>query len=617
MNNNAIYNKNLQALKQRYEGLAYIIENKKYKKDEIQINFENAKDGTKIISINKDNRILYLNGKYEPSKFIEQEIENLGEINYMASIFIVGLGNALFIKKILKKTKKTVNIAVYEPSISLFLKVMEEIDITELFEDRPIGFIIDRINEEESESIINSYLSFNNLALLKKYIHPNYDELYSKEIVDFLKKIDKRIRNILMLENTKVYYSNVTAKNMLNNVRYICDNYQARQLLDVLPKDIPGILVSAGPSLNKNIMELKNAKNKAFIVAVDTAVKPLLKVGIEPDIMVMVDGVKPKKLFEMEGIERIPLVMSITSSSEVLDYHKGKKFFFGEGETYINGIFKQVGKTLYGLESGGSVATNALSLLVKLGFSTIILVGQDLALTDNKTHADNTFKDKMDTIDTSKAITVDGYYGEKVPTRQDFKHYLEWFGKYIKLIKDNIDITVIDATEGGAKIDNTDILPLKQCIKKYCVKEVNIKENIEQLQPMFQGEDRSKVIKYLHNTSLNLEKIKKNAEKGIKIYCSLEELGKKNCIDKQKYDKLLKKIKKLIIEIENNVTWELVHESIAQINYVIRKEMFYEKDTFQEEIKTTSKNGIAMMNNIIKCVDIILPLVEDTVNKVE
>lgn len=614
---NIIYERNMKALKERYEGLAYIIENKQYEKDEIQINFENAKDGTKIISINKDNKVLYLNGKYAPQKFVEQEIENLGEINYMTPIFIIGLGNVSFIKELLKKTKKTVNIAVYEPSVSLFLKALEEIDMTELFENRPVGFIIDGINGEESEYIINNYLNFNNLVFLKKYIQPNYDELYLREIVDFLKRIDRRIRDVVLLENTILYFSNISVKNILHNVKYICDNYQAKQLLDVLPRDIPGILVSAGPSLNKNIMELKNAKNKAFIVAVDTAVKPLLKAGIEPDIMVMVDGVKPKKLFEMEGIERIPLVTSISSSSEVVDYHKGKKFFFREGEGYINGIFEEIGKPFYGIETGGSVATNAMALLVKLGYSTIILVGQDLALTDNKTHADNTFKDKMDTIDTSNAIMVDGYYEEKVPTRHDFQHYLEWFNDYIKMIKDSLDITVIDATEGGAKIDNTDRLPLKQCIKKYCVKEVNIKEKIEQLQPMFQGEDRNKVINYLHNTSSNLEEIKKDAKKGIKFYCALEELGAKSCIDKQKYDKLLKKIKKLVIKIENNVTWKLIYDSIAYINYVIRRDMFYEEGTFQDKIKDTSRNGIAMMNNIIKCVDILLPLVKDTVSKVE
>ena len=37
------------------------------------------------------------------------------------------------------------------------------------------------------------------------------------------------------------------------------------------------------------------------------------------------------------------------------------------------------------------------------------------------THADGTFKEVMETIDTSNAIKVDGYYGDKVPTRGDFK----------------------------------------------------------------------------------------------------------------------------------------------------------------------------------------------------
>ena len=40
--------------------------------------------------------------------------------------------------------------------------------------------------------------------------------------------------------------------------------------------------------------------------------------------------------------------------------------------------------------TGGSVATNVFSLLYKIGLKTIILVGQDLALTGNKSHADGT-----------------------------------------------------------------------------------------------------------------------------------------------------------------------------------------------------------------------------------
>lgn len=617
MNNNIIYDRNMEALKKRYEGLAYIIENKQYEENEIKINFEDAKDGTKIISIEKDNRKLYLNGKYEPKKFIQQEIEKLGDINYMAPIFIVGLGNTIFIKEILKRTEKTVNIAIYEPSLSLFLKLLQEIDIVELFENRPIGFIIDGLNEEETTTIIEKYLVFNNLPFLKKYIQPNYEELYPDKVVDFLKEIEAKVRKSIIRENTIIYFSNIAVKNILNNVSYLCDNYQVQQLAGVLPRDIPGILVSAGPSLNKNIMELKKAKNRAFIIAVDTAIKPLLKAGIEPDITIMVDGVKPKELFEIEGGEYIPLIMSITSSSKVADYHKGKKFFFAEGERYINQMFRYVGQNFYGLETGGSVATNAMSLLVNLGYSTIILVGQDLALTGNKTHADGTFKDKMDIIDTSKAFMVDGYYGEKVPTRQDFRLYLEWFNSYIKSVKSMKDITIIDATEGGARIEGTDLLPLKECIEKYCTKEVNIKEQIEKLEPMFQGEGRVKVIEYLHNTSSELKEIKKDADKEKKLYYALKKLGEQGCTNKQNYNKILKKITKLTEKIEANVTWALIDTSIAPINSVIRREVFCEEETVKQEIERISRNGIAIINNIKKCIDILLPAVDETLTKIK
>ncbi len=617
---NIIYDKNMKALKERYKGLAYIIENKQYKEDKenkIEVNFEYAKDGTKIISIEKDKRKLYLNGKYAPKKFIEHEIEKLGKINYMAPIFIVGLGNALFIKEILKKTEKTVNIAVYEPSLYAFLKVLQEIDITDLFEDRPIGFIIEGLNEEEIGDIVDKYIVFNNLPFLKEYIQPNYEELYPNKTVNFIKQIEAKVRLLVIMENTLVYFSNISVKNILMNVSYLCDGYQARQLIEVLPRDIPGILVSAGPSLNKNIIELKKAKNKAFIVAVDTAMKPLLKAGIEPDIVIMVDGLKPKELFEIEGAENIPLIMSISASSDVANFHKGKKFFYAEGNRYIAEMFRCVGQHFYALETGGSVATNAMSFLTNLGYSTIILVGQDLALTGNKTHADGTFKDVMDTINTERAPLVDGYYGKKVPTREDFRLYLEWFNNYIQRSKAKKGINVIDATEGGAKIEGTDIMPLKEAIEKYCIKEVNIKEQIEKLEPMFQGEDRVKVIQYLHNTSFNLREVKKEAEKEKRLYFALEKLGKQSCKNKKNYDKLLKKIKKSTIKIESNVVWRLIYECIAPINYVIISEVFCQEDTLEKEIKRVSKNGIAMMNNIAKCVDILLPEVRETVGKIK
>lgn len=613
--NTIIYTKNLQAMKNRFETLADIIESKQYQlKEDIIVECSNAKDGEKIISVEINGRKLYLNGLYAPKKEIEERIEKIGEINYMAPIFIVGIENALFIKELLKKTEKTVNIAVYEPSLEIFLKVLEEIDITELFENRPIGFIIEGINENETDKIINNYIAFENKQFFKQYISFNYKELFPTQVVAFLKKVDETIHRIIVTENTKMIFQDVIADNILNNICYLLDNYQARQLANVLSRDIPAILVSAGPSLNKNIKELRNAKNKAFIVAVDTALKPLLKEGIEPDLLVIVDGKKPLDLFNVEEFKNIPLLMATTSSKEVANFHKGKKFFFREGLYLVDKLFEHVGIPFYYIDTGGSVATNAMSFLYKMGYSNIILVGQDLALTNNKTHADGTFREKMETIDTDKYKKVDGYYGDKVPTRGDLKMYLDWFNNSLKEFK---GLHVINSTEGGAKIENTEMIPLKDSIEKYCIKEVNIREEMDKLAPVFEGDNRIKALEYLHDIEDKLNEEKKDAKKIKKLYSQLEKLIDENSREKKDYEKILKKINKLREKIESNMTWFLISGSIEKVNYVFKSEAYNNKLTFEEEIKDISEKGVTMANLISRCVDVLMPTVKETVSKVE
>lgn len=612
--NTIVYKKNLEAIRDRFESLAYIIENKQYQlKEDIIVECSDAKDGEKIIRVESSGRKLYLNGVYAPRKEIEEEIEKLGEVNYMAPIFVIGIGNALLIKEIIKKTEKTVNIAVYEPSLEIFLKVLEEIDITELFENRPIGFIIEGINEKEMDKIVNNYVTFENISFFKQFIQPNYKELFPHQIVKFLKKMDEIIHRVVIAENTKMSFEDVMADNILNNMCYLLNNYQARQLVEVLPLDVPAILVSAGPSLNKNIKELKKAKNKAFIVAVDTALKPLLKEGIEPDLVVIVDGKKPIDLFNMKEFKEIPLLMAANSAKDVVNFHKGRKFFFREGISFVDRLFEHVGITFYYIDTGGSVATNAMYFLYKMGYSNIILVGQDLALTNNKTHADGTFRDKMETIDTDKYKKVDGYYGDKVPTRGDLKMYLDWFNNFLK----EANVHVINSTEGGAKIDNTEMLPLKDSIKKYCVKEVNIKKEMDKLVPVFEGDNRIKAIEYLHDTEKKLSEEKKDAKKMQKLYLQLEELVNEGCREKKAYEKIFKKIDKLRQKIESNVTWFLISSSIEKVNYIFRSETYKNKTTFEEEIKDISEKGVTMANLISRCVDVLMPTVKETVSKVE
>mgnify|MGYP002233075702 FL=1 len=500
-------------------------------------------------------------------------------------------------------------IVIYEPSLTIFFEIMENINLAFLFENRIPALIIDGMNGEEKRGIIDKLLGLSNIEYIKHYENINYCELFKTQILDFLKKIDKRISDVLVGKNTQIRYSAVEMDNLFHNVKYLCNGSITTQLCDIIPTDIPAIIVSAGPSLNKNILELKNAKNKAFIVAVDTAVRPLVNAGIIPDMYVVVDGLKPKELLDFDEAKKIPLMPSITSTKEILQNHTGKKIFYFEGQNFIWSMMMMNGIPFSTVSCGGSVACSAFSLVYKLGFSRIILVGQDLALTGNKTHADGTFKSVMDEIDTSHCIKVPGNYEKEVPTRADFKLYLDWFNYYIEGCE---EIHVINATEGGARINNTEIMTLHDAIERECSKEVNIEECFEKLTPVFNEEQRKKACQYLSTFPEMYKKLKLKVTKLNKEYKKLKSICTKREIDKKAYLRVLKNVEKLTKEIEKHELYETILYTLPVANYIIESEQFYEEDNLREEGLEIARQGIEYTKMVEKCIQLFIPLTEET-----
>ena len=589
--NKDIYKKNMEALQKRFPAIASMIQNDELIPEEkITVEVETAADGAPILRIKNDSYYLYLNGKREPKQTAARVLERWGKLNRATPIYIVGMGNVALMQELLRNTDKAINIMVYEPSLTIFLTLLKEVDITLYFENRALGLVINGINEEEMNGVIKSFLDLANVGFMKSYVCPNYDKLYPKEIVHFLKNLDRISSEIIVGRNTGVRYSSVEADNLFHNIQYLCDGSITTQLCNVIPTDIPAIIVSAGPSLNKNIHELKKAKNHAFIVAVDTAVRPLVNAGIIPDLYVIVDGLKPFKLFDFEEAKRIPLMPSITSAKDVLAHHEGS------------------------VSCGGSVACSAFSLVYKLGFSRIILVGQDLALTGNRTHADGTFQDKMDEIDTSHSMMVEGNYEDKVPTRQDFKYYLDWFNYYINGCE---GIHVMNATEGGAKIQGTEIITLAEAIERECHREVNLEECFSKLQPIFNEEYRKKAVDYLNTIPTMFRNLKKEAQKGIRYYKKLQNICCNGKLDKTAYLQVLNKIKKITQNLEGHELFAIVSNTLSVADYLITSEQFYEEDNLEAEGLEIARQGIIYLELVKQCIDILIPLTEETVGALQ
>lgn len=600
-----IYDKNLKTLANYYPQMNELIEKAKINiEPEVELYEEYAYNGEVILKVKKDERVCYLNGKRDTEEAAEIWVETLGELQNNTPVFIMGVGNYNYLKKLVEKTKVRIVIVVYEPSIQIFLKFLEMVDIEEWMKKHLIIFWVkglDGMDETNMKSILGKLLTYEMLEYFKNLILPNYDLLFLKETIDFI-RMCKEIAEAQIVEyNTGTRFNTVTAKNLLENAKYLCDGYKTTQLITVIPRDIPGIVVAAGPSLNKNIRELKKAKGRAFILAVDTAVKPLLKEGIVPDMFALVDPKKPLDLVNMEEVKQIPLLTALSASSEILQFHIGMKFFYNEGYKFAEEIFSKSSAKHGFVSCGGSVATSAFSLLYKIGVKSVILVGQDLAYTDNKSHADGTFRDVIEKSDTSKFITVEGNYEEKVPTRPDFKIYLDWYNMYIKGCKEQVkEFRVINATEGGAKIEGTEIMTLKDAIEQECTKEVNIQECLERLPIMFDEENREWVRKYLKELPRKFRKLILDSRKIKKMYRDLNKICEKKNIDNKKYLSILKKLDKAIKNIEKQDVYQLITVTMTEAEYILREEQFYQEDTIQKEGKEIARKGILYMENVEK-----------------
>lgn len=617
--NQPVFDKNIEILEKKYPSWAEILQKNRRKKKNFDVVIETSYTGEPIMKINNQGMASYLNGKYAPSAAADEWLLRQGDMEEFSVVIIIGISNGVHIKKIMDSVPKTVNILVYEPSYEIFQRAMEEVDLSFMFQmDIPVGVVVSGINDFEVEGYFRRFISYDNMIFLKIYLSGNYKKLFPKEVEGFLKKLNSHFKDIKVNWNTTVRYTDVTTGNTLSNLRHLYEGYSMAELFQILPDGFPVIVVSAGPSLDKNILDLKKAVGKACIIATDTAMKPLLNAGIIPDLFVIVDGLKPAELFEHKDISKTAMVTMTAVSKEPMALHKGRKFFYYGGAPFETELVRAVSAikgrdvNLPNFPGGGSVATFAFCTGMYMGAKTIILVGQDLALAGNKVHADGAFKDekvKID-MDSGEYLEVEAIDGGTVVTRIDFKLYLDWFEEAVKKWP---HIKVVDATEGGALIHGAKNMSLKNAIKKYCVKEYNVRWHIARLPKLFQTkEEKEYALRYFEDSINRMDQVKKMAKEGVRNYDRIQKLTKTWPGSRKQLQNAYKKIKIINIFMENDEVACMVTDSLKGIEYTLRPSIYKIEKNESDEIEEIAKQGKLMLEAIRIGAEEIKQILEET-----
>ena len=252
--------------------------------------------------------------------------------------------------------------------------------------------------------------------------------------------------------------ANIPAIAHHNNLHALDDKFRGR----------PAILIAPGPSLDKNIGLLQQAKDRAVLIAPLQSLRRLYQAGVRPDFVTVLDAAD-QTTAPLDFFNDVPddflttLVVAVNCHPNVIRRFQRVYFFSSSGplDRWVQDIVPQ---PLLNLVSA-SVAITGLLLAQHWGCNPITLVGQDLALAGNRKYAGD---NQSNNPNASQLMTLPGYYGGTVQSPSGyflFHHQFEKIAEKIALLSPETQL--FNATEGGAFIEGFAHEPLQTVLEQH------------------------------------------------------------------------------------------------------------------------------------------------------
>ncbi|WP_374963809.1 motility associated factor glycosyltransferase family protein [Lysinibacillus sp. RS5] len=460
------------------------------------IEYLNTKNGEKTVKIND----YFLHSKYNPSK----EASDFADKNFKPERLqlIYGYGAGHFVKAIQKKAKNGEKIIVIEPILSIVDELKDLIVISASSEAA--------IREKLDENITLT----DNINVI---ISPNYDKIDNYIYSQVLNAINKKMHSDFVAESTHRFFNKQWPENYLLNLQYILKDQSILKLKEKY--SAPVVIASGGPSLTKQLDNLKLYRNNIILIAAGSTVNTLLHNNIQPDYVITVDG-SEANFNHFKDIKNInsKIIYTLYNHHLIRPVFSNEGYYFTANSTMDRHLQKFIEEPVPFLSGGTSVANYAYSLATYITTGPISIIGQDLAFTNNKTHADyNKNSRQLEEISESEKIfiQIDGYYGEKVLSDYVFMTMKESFEKLYKTLGENR--IVFNCTEGGALIKGMKNMPFVEFLNKYAENSittdrvdnpnVSFAQNLKKMLPELEKEKENYVqLKKLFKKSLDLLK---------------------------------------------------------------------------------------------------------------
>ncbi len=510
----SVYAKNMKVLRKRMGVLDRALQMSQGSECEYIV--EQAKNSSKTLAIKKDDKIFQIHSKYNPQREASQQVKNMGFRN-PKMLVILGLGLGYHIRACLEELKdENLFIVVIEKDIEALRAALESVDITDLLNSQKIRWVIG-VPEEDGFAVLNDMIKQAGIGFqlflktLHIFDHPVLDKVHGDYHKNMLKAFREAAHAVIFNYGNCPADSMMGVENIMKNLATIMRNPGVKDLYGAF-KGVPGILVSTGPSLDKNVEELKNALGKCVMISADSALKVLLKHDITPHAAVSLERIiQVAKMFEElpeDYKEKIWLAASPVIRKESYDAWNGPTFMVYRAFAHFEWINMPKGT----MNIGPSCSNMAFKILEAMGCDPIILVGQDCAFQSaEKTHADGAPSVTNLNYKERDLIKLKGNYQDWVYSSEIFNMFRKSFVTDIAQYRGKC----INATEGGAFIEGAHLMPLKEAIAQYCKSSV---ETLEIFKRKLHYPTELEIKEVYRNFSQTIRETRKEVE-GVIEYC--------------------------------------------------------------------------------------------------
>ncbi|HVP10912.1 MAG TPA: 6-hydroxymethylpterin diphosphokinase MptE-like protein [Phycisphaerae bacterium] len=433
----------------------------------------------------QDGRKLFLHSRYDPEQEALEFCKSLQKSEAYC-VVLSGLGLGYHVKALFETFGDEIIVFVTEPDLVTIKTALEHTDLSAELESGHVEILTslakttlhERLGRHATMLMLGTLLAAPSVA---RDVNSDFHNACRQAILDYA-----AFAKMSLL--TLVRNSGITCRNIANNLpTYVCT-----PPADVVRRAFvgcPAILVAAGPSLSRNIDQLRSLQGQAVIIAAQTTLRPLLSRGIRPHFVTSLDfSDLSRQFFENVDIpEDLVLVAEPKASWHVVDAFRRTQAMCGRRVILLDNVFAQrcVGEALAKrtpMEAGSTVMHLAFYLAQWLGCDPIIFVGQDLAFTGHCYYTPGVpihrawwpelgryctleMKEWMRIVRQREILRkIKDIDGRDIYTDEQMFTYLEQFERDFG----KCAARIIDATEGGARKAGATTMTLADAARQYC-----------------------------------------------------------------------------------------------------------------------------------------------------